>query len=93
MIVQKYLPDKKKYINYKIPDEWKISLYCENLDDKVNCVSCGKELSFGKTFTSRTFHNAFGIGYCECEKCYFSNFDNVDSASRKDKKRCLKVTL
>lgn len=72
MVINKWNNKKKKYDKVKIPNEWKITTYEIDMDKVVNCVNCGKEIPFGNSYTSRRFHTEMGMGYSECEECYFS---------------------
>lgn len=70
MIINKWNYNKSKYEPRKIPDEWYCSTYEADMKTIVNCPSCGKELEFGDTYTSREWHTAIGFGYGVCEDCY-----------------------
>ena len=68
-IVHKWIGDK--YIPYKLPEG--STLYEVDLDKVVSCCSCGRSVKYGETYTSRRIHTEFGLGYAECEKCYYEN--------------------
>lgn len=68
--MQKWNYEKDDYEPYTVPDDWKVMTIAEADSDKCNCASCGKELPFGKTFTSRVIHTRYGMGYGVCKKCY-----------------------
>ena len=70
MTVEKWNHKSKEYEPYTLNDEWYTPLYCEDMEIIVNCAHCGKEIEFGKCFTSREIHNAFGLGYPVCSDCY-----------------------
>lgn len=72
MIVNKWNNAIRKYEEVNIPDDWSIKTYCVDMDEEVNCVCCGKKIKFGDSYTSRRFHTEIGMGYSECEECYFS---------------------
>jgi Zn ribbon nucleic-acid-binding protein len=61
----------KQYEPVQIPDDWKIALYSDNMDEQINCVNCGKPMKYGEGYTSRRYHNKAGMGYMECEDCYY----------------------
>lgn len=61
--------DEEKYHDISIPDT--ASTYEANLDTTVSCANCGKDIEFGKSFTSRTIHNEVGFGYAVCPACYW----------------------
>lgn len=71
MIVYKYSRETDALTEYQVPDNWKLPLMSYDMDETINCVRCGKEMTFGKGYTSRTFFNKGGFGYYECEQCYF----------------------
>lgn len=58
----KYKKVEKPYGNCKT--------YSNDMDEIVNCISCGKLIKFGETFTSRQWHTNIGFGYGVCELCY-----------------------
>lgn len=60
---------KHEYRPYGIPDGWYCPLVLYDMGTIVNCASCGKDLPFGDTYTSRQIHNPFGFGYMVCEAC------------------------
>lgn len=47
------------------------SLFETDMNELVQCASCGKELDFGSCYTSRIYQTEHGFGYSECEECYF----------------------
>lgn len=70
MKVNKWNFITKKYTEVDLPDDKNITTFSPNLNDIVNCVSCFKPLTFGDSYTSRTYHTNMGFGYCICEDCY-----------------------
>ena len=72
MITNKWNPTKKEYEPCEIPNDWNITTYEDDMDAIINCVHCGKKISFGESYTSRRYHTCGGFGYCECEDCYFN---------------------
>lgn len=67
--MQKWNSEKHKYEPYEVPKEWYCPLF-SNLDERINCASCGKEVIVGNCYTSTLIHNEIGLGYCVCEECY-----------------------
>ena len=59
-----------KYEPYIVSDEWKCKLRCNDLEEKINCPHCGKEIKFGDSYTSLEIHNHIGFGFAVCEKCH-----------------------
>lgn len=70
MVLNKWNYEKREYEPYEVPDDWHTLLYTNDMDELVNCVSCGKKVKFGETYTSREVHSNMGFGYPVCEKCY-----------------------
>lgn len=58
-----------KYQPYEIPNGWFCPLILDDMDTIVNCASCGRELPFGDTYTSKTIHTSMGVGYLICGAC------------------------
>lgn len=75
MLVGKWNYEKDDYDPYVIPGEWHTPLYTDNMDEIVNCVQCGKELTFGGCYTSKEIHSNIGIGYGVCPDCYEKEWD------------------
>lgn len=59
-----------EYEEYTVPDSWKVKTFSIDMDEKVNCASCGKSMKYGDGYSSRTIHSIRGIGYTVCEDCY-----------------------
>lgn len=59
------------YIPYELPEG--ASCYEGDLEKEVSCCSCGKKLPYGDCYTSKTIHTNIGMGYAECEDCYFAH--------------------
>ena len=70
MKLQKWSYQKHKYSDYEIPDSWKCPIYSDNMDQVINCTSCGKLLRYGNCYTSLEIHNRHGFGYPVCQECY-----------------------
>lgn len=68
--MQKFNRESHKYEDYKIPSDWYCPIYSDDMDEIINCVSCGKELPFGDCYTSLEIHNDIGLGYGVCRGCY-----------------------
>ena len=71
MTIQKWNEQTKEYEPYDVPNDWKLPLVCDNMDAPINCVNCGEQITFGEGITSKRYHNRFGFGFYECEKCYY----------------------
>lgn len=74
MKIRKWNDEKNDYEFVEVPDEWKLPLYLEDMDEIINCVNCGSEIKYGDSYTSMRYHNGAGFGYYECEKCYYEYY-------------------
>lgn len=70
MILKKWNYEKHKYLDYEVPNEWRVSLFESDMNTLVNCPHCGNKIKFSDTYTSLEFHNWAGLGFAVCEKCY-----------------------
>jgi len=43
-------------------------IYCDNMDKKINCAQCGKEITFGDGYTSREIYSG-PWGHMVCVDC------------------------
>lgn len=66
--VLRWIPKKHKYKKYRLP--FGACLYSGDMDKVVSCASCGKEIKYGDSYTSRQIHTGFGIGFAVCSECY-----------------------
>lgn len=69
-LAQKWDSEKKEYEKYDIPKDWYTPLVVYCMETTINCASCGKELNYGDSYTSRIIHTPAGFGYNVCESCY-----------------------
>lgn len=69
--INKWNRETEQYDPVEIPDDWNVKMYSEDMDEIINCPNCGKELPYGEGYTSRRYHNKYGMGYMECEDCYY----------------------
>jgi len=69
-MMQKWSFAKRKYEPYKVPADWKVKTYSDNMDEIVNCAECGKEIDFGSCCTSRKIHTGGGFGFAVCPMCF-----------------------
>ena len=70
MKIRKWNDEKNDYDFMEVPDDWKLPLYSEDMDEIINCVNCGREVKYGDCYTSMRYHTNAGFGYYECEECY-----------------------
>ena len=69
MIIKKWNYEKHNYEDKQIPDDWKCKTFSNDLEEKINCVNCGKKMVYGDSYTSMEYHTEAGFGYMVCEKC------------------------
>lgn len=67
-MAEKFDFETEKYEPYTLPD--KASLYEQDLDEVIECASCGRNVVYGDCFTSDAIHNKRGLGYMICPECY-----------------------
>ena len=70
MNLRKWNERKREYEPYKIPDDWNVKTYSDDMDMIINCAACGKKELFGNAYTSMTIHGVGGMGYAVCHDCY-----------------------
>lgn len=70
MVLQKYNAEKKEYEEYKVSDNWNVTTFSYDMKEIVNCAQCGRELPYGKCYTSLEVHTELGMGYAVCDGCY-----------------------
>lgn len=68
MSIGKWNFQTHKYEPYELPGY--SPLLCDDMDEKINCANCGKEVTFGECLTSRRIHTEMGMGYPVCDDCY-----------------------
>lgn len=54
---------EKKYYPYQIPEDWNCKWYSQDMEEEINCASCGKVFPYWKSYTSRQIHSSMGFGY------------------------------
>ena len=67
----KWNEEKRVYEPYIVPDQWRLSTYETDMDARVNCCHCGREVAFGECYTSLQVQTPVGFGYAVCGDCYF----------------------
>lgn len=74
--LRKWNYETKVYDKVEYEDEDLVFvLFTRNMDLVVNCPHCLKKMKYGSSFTSLEFHNAYGLGYPVCAKCYYEEWD------------------
>lgn len=68
--LKKWNVKSKEYEDYEVPDNWKVATYSNLMKERVNCCQCGKEITFGESYTSLEVHTEIGFGHAVCEQCY-----------------------
>ena len=69
-LVQRWNYQTKSYDDVYVDGEWFTPLYSDDMEVPINCINCGKQISFGESYTSNEYHNQVGFGYYVCEECY-----------------------
>lgn len=82
MLAQKWNWKKHDYEPYRIPIDWNCKLYSDDMNEEINCAHCGKKLKYGDSYSSLEIHNAVGLAYPVCEKCY-----NIEWQHRNNNKK------
>lgn len=67
--MQKWNYEKRKYEPYNVPKDWNCKTYSKDMNEKINCVHCGKIIEFGYSYCSITVHDSFGMAYMVCKEC------------------------
>lgn len=70
MLLKIWNYERHKYEKYRVPNEWNVKIYADNMEEIINCAHCGKKIKAGDSYTSYEIHNEVGIGYGVCEKCF-----------------------
>ena len=70
-LLRKWDEEAHTYKPRLVPASWNVKAASDDMDEIVNCPHCGKELPYGKTYTSMQFHARMGMGYAVCEDCYY----------------------
>ncbi|MCL2632558.1 MAG: helix-turn-helix domain-containing protein [Coriobacteriia bacterium] len=78
MQVRKLSFETKKYSMKEIPEEWAVASYSNDMNAVINCIACGVEVSYGKSYKSRQYHTKAGVGYSVCEDCYSQEWVEVN---------------
>lgn len=73
----------REYVPYRVPASWKVSCYETDMDVRVNCAGCGREMPWGETYTSLEIHTEGGSGYGVCEACYLEEAARERKAGRR----------
>lgn len=69
-ILKRWNRQKRDYDDYEVPDDRRCRTLCFDMDEIVDCASCGDSLPYGSTYTSLEIHTNSGMAYGVCEKCY-----------------------
>ena len=65
----KYNQDTRKEEPYEPPvEDGYYPVYCDNMDEKINCAQCGKEITFGEGYTSREIFSG-SWAHAVCKDC------------------------
>lgn len=73
-LLSKWNYEAHDYLPYTVPADWNVSVYCQDMDEIIQCPHCGRKLKYGDAYTSLEIHTELGIGYAVCSDCYDSEF-------------------
>lgn len=59
-----------EYQLFPIPSAWNVVITGEDMEEIINCPTCGKEFKLGDSYTSLEVHTSVGFGFCVCQECY-----------------------
>ena len=68
--MQKWNYEKQEYESYNIPDDWFCPMFCNIMEELINCPNCGTRFEFGNGYTSLVIHGKSGMGYTVCPTCH-----------------------
>ena len=80
ILARKWDFDRKVYLPYNIPSACVLGGI--DMNDTINCASCGKKLKFGESYTSKCIHNIFGLGFAVCAECNTKEFEAERTAEK-----------
>ena len=70
MILRRWNYLTHSYEPHIVPDNWHVTTYEADMETKVNCACCGKQITHGDAYCSMEIHTHLGLGYDVCESCY-----------------------
>ncbi|MCD7805424.1 MAG: hypothetical protein LUH03_09865 [Oscillospiraceae bacterium] len=70
MTLEKWDYKDHRYHPHKIPDNWKVAIIANDMNEIINCANCGTVMTYGASYVSHEIHTAYGMGFCVCAKCY-----------------------
>lgn len=79
--IRKWNYNTQEYDHYDLPNDVKIVLMSNDMDEQINCAACFKLTTYGVCFTSKVLHTGIGFGYPVCEDCYRIELEEERSAS------------
>ena len=75
----------RRYENYSVPEDWKVSMYETDMDKQINCAECGKPMKYGESLTSQRIYDDAGLfGYAVCLHCHESGLKEWMEHERSD---------
>ena len=70
MTIRRWDWENKRYTVEAVPSDRRATVYCDDMERVIECVTCGRRVKVGETYTSMEVHNSMGFGYMVCEECY-----------------------
>lgn len=70
MILRRWNYLTHQYEKHIVPNDWHVTTYETDMESKVNCACCGKQITHGQSYCSLEIHTQLGFGYDVCDECY-----------------------
>lgn len=71
MMLKRWNSSTQSYEPFEVPDNKVVVCGGSNPEDLVDCAICGKEITFGDSFSAQTvFVPGTGFKCCICEQCH-----------------------
>lgn len=85
--LKKYNYATNKFSDHIIEDNWNCKAYSHDMEEVVNCPHCGRQLTYGDTYTSLEIRTPMGFGYGVCENCYSEELRRMRNAQTEREKQ------
>lgn len=75
-----------RYLPWRVPASWRVSVYEEDCEALVECASCGATIAYGESFTSLEIHtDGPAWGYAVCGECHVGEVRRRIAIERDDR--------
>lgn len=68
--MRKWNYETRQYEDYATPHYWHCPIFSYDMEEEINCASCGRKIKYGEGYASLEIHTSMGMGYNVCEKCH-----------------------